>query len=143
MLLEDQEETYVASGPNVCPKKAANFFKKIKINSEILSKLPTKQHKGGGLSSIEVSIPYLDTTCLHFQTIIDPILIEKIILRHNIFHFHQAEYTPLAGHQTINSIGFGATTNIADEIMNRTADIEKLTDDPTSLLKYSKPQNQT
>lgn len=49
ILLEDQEEAYVASWPNMCPKKAAKNCKSLRNNSDIFSELRTKVHKGGGL----------------------------------------------------------------------------------------------
>ena len=36
-VLEDQEEAYIASRPDMCPKRAANIFKKFKESSEIFS----------------------------------------------------------------------------------------------------------
>ena len=77
--------------------------------------------------------------------ITNPIIIEKEILRRNILHFQQVESTPLAGSETIDNIGFGATINIADDIMKGTVDIDKIIDDPTSKLlfdifKTSKPE---
>ena len=44
ILMEDQEEAYVASRSNMCPKKAARCFKKLKIASDIFSKLPAKKN---------------------------------------------------------------------------------------------------
>ena len=58
------------------------------------------------------------------------------MLCRNILHFRQAEYTPLAGSEIINSIGFGATTKTTDKFMKGTTDIEKLTDDLTSRLLF-------
>ena len=48
----------------------------------------------------------------------------------------KAEHTPLARTETIDSIGFGETTNTAEEVMKGTTDIEKLTDDLTSQLLF-------
>ena len=84
--MEDQEEAYIASRPNTCPKRAAKIFKNINVASDIFSELPSKKHKGGGLSSIDVPIPRIGPK-LEYQTIPDLILIEKLILRRNILHF--------------------------------------------------------
>ena len=56
-VLEDQEEAYVASRPDMCPKRAARIFKNFKESSEIYSELPSKRHKGGDLNTIEVQLP--------------------------------------------------------------------------------------
>ena len=42
------------------------------------------------------------------------------------------KHTPLVGLEIIDIIGLGATTKTTDKIMNGTADIEKLTGNPTS-----------
>ena len=55
-LLKDQKEEYIASRPNMCCLKAARIFKNFKASSGIYSKLPTKRHKGGSLSTIKVPI---------------------------------------------------------------------------------------
>ena len=57
MLLEDQEEAYVASRPNMYPERAARISRKFKIMSDIFSELMSKRHKGGGLNTIKVPIP--------------------------------------------------------------------------------------
>ena len=67
----------------MCPEKVARIFKNIKVSSGIYSELPTKQHKGGGRSNIEVPIPKEGET-LEYQTLTDPPIIEKEILRHSI-----------------------------------------------------------
>ena len=56
------------------------------------------------------------------------------------------KHTPLVGLEITEIIGFGETTKTTDEIMNGTADIEKLTDNnPTSqsFLKYSNFETKT
>ena len=77
-LLEDQEEAYIASRPNMCPVRAARIFKNFKDSSEIYSELPTKRQKGGGLSTNEVPIPK-EGEILEYQTLTDPQMIEKVI----------------------------------------------------------------
>ena len=104
-LLEDQEEAYIVSWPNMCPVRATRIFKNFKDISGIHSELPTKRHKGGGLSTIEVPLP-MDGETLEYQTLVDPPLIEKEIMRRDIRHFKQAENTPLAGKEMIDSFGF-------------------------------------
>ena len=63
-----------------------------------------------------------------------PILhaLKKKIMRCNICHFRQAENTPLAGQEVIDSIGFGATMTTANKILKGTANIDSITDGPTS-----------
>ena len=69
---------------------------------------------------------------MEYQTLTNPPLIEKEIMRCNICHFRQAENTPLAGQEVIDSIGFGATTTTANKILKGTANIDAITDGPTS-----------
>ena len=108
------------------------------------SELSTKRHNGDGLSTIEVPLP-MEGEPVQYQTITDPPLIEKEILRRNKRHFRQAENTPLAGKNVGDKIGFGATTKIADDILEGTADIDAITDNDTSkrllrIFKTSKPE---
>ena len=56
-LLEDQEEAFIASNPNMDPEKAIKIFNNAKIASNIFSKLPKQKHKGGGLTTIDVPVP--------------------------------------------------------------------------------------
>ena len=56
-LMQDQEEAYIASIPNMCPKQASRCFKKLQLASAVFSELPAKKHRGGGLSSINIPIP--------------------------------------------------------------------------------------
>ena len=77
--------------------------------------------------------------------ITDPQFIEKEILRRNKRHFRQAGNTPLAGKDVSDKIRFGATTKIANEILERTANIDEITNDPSSkrlleILKTSKSE---
>ena len=143
-VIEDQEEVYIASRPNMCPLRAARIFKNFKDSSGIYSELPTKRHKGGGLNTIEVPLP-LEGETLKYHTITDPPLIEQEILRRNKRHFRQAENTPLAGKDVSDKIGFGTTTQTANEILEKTASLDEITDDPTSKrllkeFKTSKPE---
>ena len=49
-LMKDQKGAYVESRSNVCPRQEARCFKRLQIASAIFSKLPTKKHKGSGLT---------------------------------------------------------------------------------------------
>ena len=129
-------------------RQGSQGIQKSEINSDMISELPTKRHKSGGLNTIEVPVPNLVDTNPEFQTITDPILIEKIILQCQFHHLRQAENTLLAGSATIDSIGFEATTTTVDESLKGTADIDTITDDPTSrqlfdIFKTSKPELKT
>ena len=115
----------------MCPLQAARIFKNFKDSSRIYSELPTKRHKGGGLNTNEVPLP-LEGETLQYHTITDPPIIEAKILRRNKRHFRQAENTPLAGTEVSDKIGFGATTQLANEILEETANLHEITDDPTS-----------
>ena len=128
----------------MCPLQAARIFKNFKDSSWIYSRLPTKQHKGGGLSTIEVPLP-MEGETLHYHIITNPLLIEKEILRRNKHHFRQAGNTQLAGKDVIDKVEFGATTKTADDILEGTADIDAITNDSTSkclfeTFKTSKPE---
>ena len=66
-------------------------------------------------------------------------------MRRNKRHFRQAENTPLAGKDVSDKIGFGATTQSANEILEGTANLDEITDDSTSkrlleTFKTSKPE---
>ena len=80
----------------MCPLRAAHISKIFKDSSRIYSELPSRRHKGSGLSTIEVPIP-IEGETLQYQTITDPPLIETEILRRNKRHFWQAENEQLAG----------------------------------------------
>ena len=60
----------------MCPLRAARTFKNFKDSNGINSELPTKQHKCGGLSTIEVPLP-MEGETLEYQTLTNPLLIEK------------------------------------------------------------------
>ena len=60
-------------------------------------------------------------------------MIEQVLLQRNIRHFRQAENTPLLGQETIAKIGFGASSDYADQIINGNANLDILTDDPMSI----------
>ena len=111
--------------------RAARIFKNFKDSSRIYSELPTKRHKGGGLNTIEFPIP-LEGEILQYHTITDPPIIEAEILRRNKRHFRQAENTLLAGTEVSDKIGFGATTHFANKILAGTANLDEITDNPTS-----------
>ena len=77
-MIENQEEAYIASQPNMCPLRAARVFKNFKDSSRIYSELPTKRHKGGGLNTIEVPLP-LEGETLMYHTKTDHPIIETEI----------------------------------------------------------------
>ena len=130
-LIEDQEKVYIACRPNMCLLQVAYIFKNFQDSSGIYSELPTKKHKGGGLNTIEVPLP-LEGATLIYHTITDPPLIEKEILRHNKHHFRQAEITLMVGKAISDKIGFDATTQTANEILEGAANIDEVNEDSTS-----------
>ena len=79
-LLEDQEEAFIASNPNMDPEKAIKIFNNAKSANNIFLELPKQKHKGRGLTTIDVPVPRTGLI-LEYQTITDPKLIEQIILR--------------------------------------------------------------
>ena len=65
-------------------------------------------------------------------------------MRRNKRHFRQAENTPLARIDVSDKIGFGTTTQLANEILEGTANIDEITNNSTSKrlleeFKTSKP----
>ena len=94
------------------------------------------------MTTIDIPVPRTGLI-LEYQTITEPKLVEKIIIRRNKLHFQQAEFTPLASPETIERLGFGATSPLVDAIIDGTADIPSVTDDTMSkafleILKTSK-----
>ena len=78
-VLEDQEEAYIASCPNMCPLRVAHIFKKFKDSSRIYSELPLRRHKGSGLRTIEVPIS-MERETLQYQTMVGSLLSNNPII---------------------------------------------------------------
>jgi hypothetical protein len=93
----------------------------------------------GGISSILVPLPK-EGIDLEYIAITDRPTIERLILQRNIRHFRQAEFTPLATSEVTRTIGFGANTNRAEQILNGSGDVTDITNDEWSryLLKSMK-----
>jgi hypothetical protein len=83
-------------------------------------------------------------TELEYFAITDGPTIETLILNRNIRHFRQAETAPLATPEVIRTIGFGADTDRAEQLLDGTGDPTYITDDEwsryllTSMRRYSK-----
>ena len=95
------------------------------------------------MSSILVPLPKEGIEIEYFA-ITDGPTIERLILNRNIRHFRQAETTPLATPDVIRKIGFGADTDIAEQLLEGTGDPTDITDDEwsryllTSMKRHSK-----
>ena len=135
-LYEDQEQAFIEANPKLDPKRAARIFKTAQLTTEMMSELP-KRSKNGAFNSIDVPVPQEGIELIH-QDISDPATMEKILLRRNWHHFRQAEDTPLANSEIIEKIGFGASSELADKILDGTADLKAITSDLMSiqLLKF-------
>ena len=131
-LYEDQEQAFIESHPKMDPKKAKAIFKKSELTNKMMAELPKRKHHSGGLNSIAVPVPR-EGLKIEYQSLSDPVLIEQVLLQRNIRHFCQAENTPLSGQETIAKIGFGASSDYADQIINGNANLDILTDDPMSI----------
>ena len=57
-----------------------------------------------------------------------------MILDQNIHHFSQAGDTPLASNEIIDMLGFGRDTEMAQQILDGTADIPQITDNKAAQL---------
>jgi hypothetical protein len=97
----------------------------------MMSKLPSKMNCPGGISSILVPLPK-EGIDLEYLLITDGTTIEQLILRQNIRHFQQAETTPLAQHDVISMIGWGADTSRSEKLLNGQSDPLDITDDDWS-----------
>ena len=131
MLYEDQEQAFIEANPKLDPKRAARIFKTAQLTTEMMSELP-KRSKNGAMNSVDVPVPR-EGIELQYQNISDPATMEKILLRRNRLHFRQAEDKPLAKPEIIEKIGFGASSELADKILDGTADLNAITSDPMSI----------
>jgi hypothetical protein len=120
-------------------KRAAQIFQRAKDTKQMMSELPLKMNCPGGISLILVPLPK-EGIELEYIAITDGPTIERLILQRNIRHFRQAEFTPLATPEVIRTIGFGANTNRAEQILNGSGDVTDITNDEWSryLLKSMK-----
>jgi hypothetical protein len=97
----------------------------------MMYELPFKMNCPGGISSILVPLPK-EGIELEYMPITDGPTIETLILRGNIRHFRQAETTPLATPEVMETIGWGANTERSEELLEGTTDPSDITDDQWS-----------
>ena len=128
---EEQESAFVAMNPEMGAKRAAQIFKRAKDTKQMMSELPSKMNCPGGISSILVPLPK-EGIDLEYFPITDGPTIEKLILRRNIRHFRQAETTPLATPEVMETIGWGANTSRSEELLEGKSDPSDITDDQWS-----------
>ena len=127
----EQEEAFVAMNPEMGPKRAAQIFQRARDTKQMMSELPSKMNCPGGLSSILVPLP-TEGIELEYMPITDGPTIEEVILRRNVRHFRQAETTPLATAEVINTIGWGADTECSENLLEGQGDPSDITDDEWS-----------
>jgi hypothetical protein len=117
--------------PEMGAKRAAQIFKRARDTKQMMSKLPSEMNCPGGILSILVPLPK-ERLELEYIPITDGPTIERLILNRNIRHFRQTESTPLATPKIIESIGWGADTQKAEQFLEGTADPTDITDDEWS-----------
>jgi len=127
----EQESAFVAMNPEMGAKRAAQIFQRARDTKQMMSELPFKMNCPGGISSILVPLPK-EGIELEYMPITDGFTIEQLILRRNKRHFRQAETTPLATEDVIEKIGWGATTERSEDLLNGKSDPADITDDEWS-----------
>ena len=130
-IAKEQEAAYVAMNPEMGAKRAAQIFQRARDTKQMMSELPSKMNCPGGISSILVPLPK-EGIELEYIPLTDGATIEDVILNRNIRHFRQAETTPLATPAVIETIGWGANTQRAEELLEGTTDPSDITDDQWS-----------
>jgi hypothetical protein len=128
---DEQESAFAAMNPEMGAKRAAQIFSRGKDTKQMMSRLPSKMHCPGGISSILVPLPK-EGIELEYLPITDGPTIEKLILRRNIRHFRQAETTPLATSAVMDIFGWGANTSRSDDLLEGKTDPSDITDDQWS-----------
>ena len=134
-LYKEREAVFIEiNKDNFDEKRAKIVFRKSEETKKMMKNLPNNKKKGtGGLTRILVPLP-LEGTELKYGEITDGPTMEALILNRNIRHFSQAGDTPLATNEIIDEIGFGGTTEIAQRLLDGTADVDAITDDEVSRL---------
>ena len=100
----------------------------------MMRSLPKSKKKGsGGITSVLVPLPTTKEKPDWHSVTYGPD-IERLILDRNIRHFSQARETPLASNEVIDMLGFGGDTEMAQKILNGTAEIPQITDDKAAQL---------
>jgi hypothetical protein len=144
----EQESAFVAMNPEMDAKRAAQLFKRAKETKLMMSELPSKTNCPGGISAILVPLP-TEGSELEYMPVTDGPTIEDVILRRNIRHFRQAETTPLATPEVIETIGWGANTEQSEALLQGIKDPADITDDQwsryllASMKRHSKEINIT
>ena len=134
-LYKEREAVFIEiNKDNFDEKRAKIVFRKSEETKKMMKNLPNNKKKGtGGLTRILVPLP-LEGTELKYGEITDGPTMEALILNRNICHFSQAGDTPLATNEIIDEIGFGGTTEIAQRLLDGTANVDSITNDEVSRL---------
>ena len=115
-------------------QRAKQIFAQKEDTNRMMRSLPKSKKKGnGGITSVFVFLP---TTREEpdWHSVTDGPDIERLILDRNIQHFGQAGETPLATNEVIDMLGFGGDTELAQKILEGTADIPNITDNKAAQL---------
>jgi exonuclease III len=145
---EERIQAKQLANPDLDPEDIAKQIRQREALRDMWRRIPsTKSKRSGGLSMIKVPTDpaadpkHPDTT---FRTIVDPVEMESALLTRNKKHFSQAKDTPLASDAISTSLGWGANTPTSQSILDGTADIASLTDNPQAawILQYCKRQLQ-
>ena len=120
------------ASPNTAPDIVEKVFHNTQASKEMFRRVPSsKSTMSSGISMIKIpSDPASDPKdpATKFQTIVDPLEVEKQILNRNRIHFSQAKDTPLANQRITDMIGFSGTMSVADSLLKGTYDVRRLTD---------------
>jgi hypothetical protein len=120
------------------PKKDSDAIEKAfhsaQASKEMFRKVPSaRPATSSGISSIKVPVdPSNDpkNSQTVFKSIVDRIEIERHILQRNQIHFSQARHTLLATSAVSELLGFGGTRSVADQLLQGTIAVERITNDP-------------
>ena len=128
---EEQVAAFVAMNPEMGAKRAAQIFQRARDTKQMMSELPSKMNCPGSIKSLLVPLPK-EGLELEYTPVTDGPTIERIILSKNIRHFRQAETTPLATNDVIEKIGWGANTEISEQLLDGKSDPTDITNDEWS-----------
>ena len=111
-------------------EQAISIFAQKKATIRMMRYLPKSKKKNGsgGITNVLVPLP-TETEEPEWGSDTDGPSIKRLILDRNIEHFSQAGETPLASNEIIDMLGFGRDIEMAQQILDVTADIPQITDD--------------
>ena len=121
------------ANPDKDPDQIAKEIRRRDSTREMWKRIPSsKPPTLGGLSSIKIPVnptddpKHPDTI---FKSVVDPPVIESLLLQRNKTHFSQAKDTPLASPIIADSLGWGGQTNVSDRLLDGSVDPSDITTD--------------